>query len=327
MKTFKFIFVMVFIFLCISAVSVLSQTMIEISPQNFNFGEIEIGNSMTTIITVTNISAKDVTIKYAYLMRSPTGFNFSLVNEPDLPVIIGSFCSMDWIIQYKPSSIGQASVIFEVVSDGGTVRSNINGIGRNLEIPPDEQIENFIGDIENLVEEGDLTQGQGNAVTQKLEDALQKLNDGDIKTAINQLRAFINQVRALINSGQLTKEEGDALIVATNEIIEEILNRLNKPIAKASIKSTSSSVFILKQNFPNPFNPKTTIHFVLPDNNYVKLNIYNTLGQKIDVLIEGYLSQGYHEVEWNANNYPSGLYVYRIETTYFHDSKKMFLLK
>jgi S-formylglutathione hydrolase FrmB len=85
--------------------------------------------------------------------------------------------------------------------------------------------------------------------------------------------------------------------------------------------------FVLHQNYPNPFNPKTTIKFILPKLENVKIEILNMLGQKIETLLERQFSSGSHEIEFNANNLPSGVYIYRIETISFSDTKKMILLK
>ncbi len=66
-------------------------------------------------------------------------------------------------------------------------------------------------------------------------------------------------------------------------------------------------------NVPNPFNPSTIIHFRLPGTGTVHLTVYNTLGQLIATLVNEQMDQGDHEVAWNANDKPSGIYFYRIE--------------
>jgi hypothetical protein len=85
--------------------------------------------------------------------------------------------------------------------------------------------------------------------------------------------------------------------------------------------------FSLLQNYPNPFNPITTIRYSLANNSHVKLIIYNTLGQIVDVLVNGFQSQGLHRVIWNTQNQPSGIYIYRLEANGFSAAKKMFLQK
>ncbi|MBI2428326.1 MAG: T9SS type A sorting domain-containing protein [Ignavibacteriales bacterium] len=68
----------------------------------------------------------------------------------------------------------------------------------------------------------------------------------------------------------------------------------------------------LQQNYPNPFNPGTTISFVLSQNSYVRLEIYDMLGRNIDILVEKNLQKGEHSVFWNATKFPSGTYFYRL---------------
>ena len=90
--------------------------------------------------------------------------------------------------------------------------------------------------------------------------------------------------------------------------------------------------FSLHDNFPNPFNPSTTIRFDLPIATKINLTIYNMLGQKVKTLKNSQLSAGYHLVNWNATNdqgFPvsAGMYFYQIRTNEFVKTKKMLLLK
>ncbi len=81
------------------------------------------------------------------------------------------------------------------------------------------------------------------------------------------------------------------------------------------------------QNYPNPFNPATTISFILPAKTYVKLSVYNSLGQKISTLISNELDSGMHSVVFDAKNLPSGTYFYTLEANNFITTKKMTLVK
>jgi hypothetical protein len=85
--------------------------------------------------------------------------------------------------------------------------------------------------------------------------------------------------------------------------------------------------FILYQNYPNPFNPSTKIKFALPKAEDVIIEVYNTLGQKVEILLNQHMKAGQHEVELNASNLSSGVYFYKIEAGEFQDVKKMILLK
>jgi hypothetical protein len=84
-------------------------------------------------------------------------------------------------------------------------------------------------------------------------------------------------------------------------------------------------------NYPNPFNPATKITYVLPANNSgvhnVKIKIYNSLGKEVESLINEIQSSGSHSVEWDASEYSSGMYFYKLETEFYNELKKMMLIK
>lgn len=85
--------------------------------------------------------------------------------------------------------------------------------------------------------------------------------------------------------------------------------------------------FSLAQNFPNPFNPSTTIQYSLPQSGSVSLKIYNLLGEEVKTLADEYQVAGKHSVHFNASSLASGIYLYRIQAGAFEQTKKMILLK
>lgn len=85
--------------------------------------------------------------------------------------------------------------------------------------------------------------------------------------------------------------------------------------------------FILHQNYPNPFNPLTSINFYLPKSSFVIMEVYNTLGQKVETLLKENINSGYHVVHFNALSLPSGIYYYKIQAGEYHSVKKMLLLQ
>jgi len=85
--------------------------------------------------------------------------------------------------------------------------------------------------------------------------------------------------------------------------------------------------FTLQQNYPNPFNPKTTIAFELPRASEVNISVFNLLGENLMTLINQKMKAGYHTIEWNATDLPTGIYLYKIEAGNFTDVKKSVLLK
>jgi photosystem II stability/assembly factor-like uncharacterized protein len=103
------------------------------------------------------------------------------------------------------------------------------------------------------------------------------------------------------------------------------------PIGIKKISSEIPKEFSLSQNYPNPFNPKTIINYQLAMNSRVKLVIYDVLGREVATLVKEKLQPGTYEVEWNATNFPSGVYFYKLSATGgagdFTETKKMILIK
>ncbi len=85
--------------------------------------------------------------------------------------------------------------------------------------------------------------------------------------------------------------------------------------------------YSLEQNYPNPFNPSTTIKFSIPKAGIVNLKIFNTLGEEITSLVNGFKEAGNYVVNFNAMNLSSGIYYYRLSSNNFNEIKKMILLK
>jgi len=102
----------------------------------------------------------------------------------------------------------------------------------------------------------------------------------------------------------------------SNHIISSIPPKRNLP-----------KTFSLSQNYPNPFNPVTAIGYQLSALSQVELNIYNILGQKVATLVSKKQSAGRYQVEWDASDFASGIYYYRIVAGDFQDVKKMIMLK
>jgi hypothetical protein len=109
--------------------------------------------------------------------------------------------------------------------------------------------------------------------------------------------------------------------VFVDMITGEITTNIQEPAA------IIPSGYSLSQNYPNPFNPVTTINYQLITDSDVNLSVYDLSGKLVEILINEYVPTGYHTVEWDASNQPSGVYLYQIQAGDFTDIKKCILLK
>ena len=90
---------------------------------------------------------------------------------------------------------------------------------------------------------------------------------------------------------------------------------------------SNPAIFKLYDNYPNPFNPSTTLRYSIPETSFTNLIIYNALGKEVATLVNETKSVGTYEVEFNASDLPSGTYYYAIQAGSFKETKKMILLK
>ena len=85
--------------------------------------------------------------------------------------------------------------------------------------------------------------------------------------------------------------------------------------------------FYLSQNYPNPFNPSTIIEFALPERANVILEVYNLLGERVKTLLREELNAGVHKINFSAAGLSSGVYLYRISSEKFNQTRKFVLMK
>ena len=86
-------------------------------------------------------------------------------------------------------------------------------------------------------------------------------------------------------------------------------------------------IFVLYQNYPNPFNPSTILSYNLKTDAFVKLTIYNLVGQVVQVVVDEYQAAGYKEFTFDANELPAGIYLYKLQVGNYSSVKRMTLVK
>ncbi len=85
--------------------------------------------------------------------------------------------------------------------------------------------------------------------------------------------------------------------------------------------------YSLEQNYPNPFNPVTKLRFRIPAGSFVRIAVFDILGKNVDVLVNEELKAGSYEADWNASQFPSGVYFYTLSAGTYTETKKMILIK
>jgi hypothetical protein len=135
------------------------------------------------------------------------------------------------------------------------------------------------------------------------------------------------------NQGFYSSPIINALLISNNYILagtyyHGIWRRsLSEIIGIQNISSEVPSDYILFQNYPNPFNPATSIKFSIPKSSNVKLVVYDITGKELELLVNEQLKAGTYQTNWNALNYPSGVYFYRLTAGEYSETKRMVLVK
>ena len=129
----------------------------------------------------------------------------------------------------------------------------------------------------------------------------------------------------------LTNDGGGIIAIDNGQFGFLRLNNIQNTLINGH-SNNSPTTFVLYNNYPNPFNPITTLQYYLPENSFVDVIVYDQLGNVINNLISTSQSSGYKSVQWNATNnqgqpVSAGVYIYRIGAGDFRQTKKMILLK
>jgi hypothetical protein len=95
----------------------------------------------------------------------------------------------------------------------------------------------------------------------------------------------------------------------------------------APVAEALPSGFALDQNYPNPFNPSTAIRFALPSPGRAVLKVYDILGKEVRTLADGEMAAGMHSVVFDATGLGSGMYLYRLQSGDYLETRRMLLLK
>lgn len=131
-----------------------------------------------------------------------------------------------------------------------------------------------------------------------------------------------NTLLGKINGGKFLVKGASDYLSRLNEILQSRFG-LNSDESNKTIPKE----YHLHQNFPNPFNPTTTIRYDLPKDGLVQLEVFDILGRKITTLVNTRQSAGRYDINFDASNLASGIYIYKLQSGEYNSSKKMIFLK
>ena len=192
--------------------------------------------------------------------------------------------------------------------------------------------------IVNIILEGRIT-GDASSATLKNVDGQMTMNAdgyiGGVQMTLSHGSDFSINVtdKALVadynTMGNITKlvivaPEGDELFTAVGDftIDEMIIANSN-----SQVDVIMPTELKLSKAYPNPFNPSTSLEMYVPAEGFVNLNVYNVMGQLVDVIHSGSMNQGYHSITWNASSMTSGVYFVRAESANGMSVQKVMLMK
>ena len=237
----------------------------------------------------------------------------------------GTVTVSDTAISYTPDSgfAGIDALIYEI-DDGGADQANVNINVASINAAPV---------VAQAIDETTLVLG-GDDFTSDLSMVFSDPNGDALTFSASSSDAAVATATV---SGQTLTVEAVALGSATITVVADDGNggaastsfTVNVPTAVAVEDGDPGlpTTFALEPNYPNPFNPETRISFGLPQSSEVRLAVFDVLGREVAVLVEARLEAGWHEATFEANDLPSGVYVYPLQTARQTLSRTMLLLK
>ena len=290
-----------------------------------NLPQVAVGDSVTKSVWLYNRTPNVITVSG---ISNLTQFFSSLRT---VPFQINGLDSTEVKVKFKPKAFGDTSDLFTVSSDGGTLKVLTNGTSPYPYATFRQQRLDFWA----------LSKDSTRRLTVTIADT--SANPLRIDTLYSRTKYFkipFQQNPAIVKKGDSLNYVVTFTPDSARVFIDTIYVQTNSPssVSKIGVRGEGTLVitsilggqipskFELCQNFPNPFNPSTSITYNVPQRADVSLKIIDVLGRVVAVLFEGMRAPGHYELRWNSN-VPSGIYFYRLQAGEFVDTKKMILLK
>jgi hypothetical protein len=186
-------------------------------------------------------------------------------------------------------------------------------------------LDNLMTQVNLLSASDQLSNNQANILNNRLEQVNHQLELSNPNIAILNLLLFKLRVFILKVSDMIPAQDAISLNYSADGVIDLIQTLGPQGIVNKEIKPARD--FSLQQNYPNPFNPITTIEYSVPDNSFVTIKVYDLLGKEIATIVNKYQEYGSYIITWNASNFSSGVYIYKLTAGKYSLSRKMILNK
>jgi hypothetical protein len=242
------------------------------------------------------------------------GYAYFYIPEPE---------SGNWKVDYNPS-INNVYVASSITSDI-EINSRVRGDNHRVDEPVMIEIEIEGRDQLNSYEI-DTDYICYNDNSEEVEAGSLELHDVEANVYEAQLLATSGSVNCTVEP-ELTAVVGDEGITRTAFSSIDLKASNPTSIDRGEQTDEIPNQSKLHQNYPNPFNPTTNIRFELSEPSIVTLEVYNILGQRVAKLVNERKSPGRYEVNFDASGLSSGLYLYRLQTDSFTETRQMMLIK
>lgn len=263
--------------------------------------------------------------------------SFGQISQMDFPLALGNI----WQYSEFPGHVSQSEAVRDTLMPNGKLYTLIEGSLTGGYFREDSAKVYFYSSIdytEKLEYDFNLTVGDTLSVQIFGEDSvITTVTAKGTKNIFGQERDYMIFHResasstgdgefTIVDGLGLTQYSGEALFYGlTGAIINGITYGTIVSVERET--ENMSAEFGITQNYPNPFNPTTKIKYSLGNRSYVQLEIYNLLGEKVETLVSEYQNRGNYQIEFNAQDLPSGIYLYSINADNFRKTNKMILLR
>ncbi|MCO6446672.1 MAG: T9SS type A sorting domain-containing protein, partial [Ignavibacterium album] len=178
--------------------------------------------------------------------------------------------------------------------------------------------------------QGNAVSGDGSIIVGSFGDGAFRLSNAGGLDSLNQVYSSLLTTGSELSTALDISSDGQFIVgQGTNGLTSQNEGYLLAINGISSINELSDypSDFELSQNYPNPFNPSTTVSFSIPEEEFVSLKVFNSLGEEVAELINETKPAGNYQVDFNATGLSSGVYFYTLQSGTFNQIRKMILLK